>query len=201
MIRILICMCIWVTIISCNSSKISTNHESNHNTKPYVSPFTISNPDAVSPFIPNLEQLYAMKTEDIVRVAHSYIGTPYRYGSASRKGTDCSGLTAICFRNFGLKLPRSSADQSKIGQRIVGRRLKVGDLVFFHPTPKSRRISHVGIISKITTHEMRFVHASSKRGVVEDNFLHHHWQKRFAKAIRAVHLLPTISFCEPTWQE
>jgi len=157
----------------------------------------IPNPDAISPFIPNLEQLYDTKAQEIVRVARSYLGTPHRFGKLSRKGTDCSGLTTLCFRKYGLHLPRSSSGQAQIGKNIPLKQLKIGDLVFFHPSPKSGRISHVGIISKIADNKIRFIHTSTTRGVVEDNFLHHHWQKRFAKAVRAVHLLPTISFCEP----
>ncbi len=161
-----------------------------------VPDFRIVNPDAVSPIIPNLEELYAFRAQEIVRLARSYLGTPHRFGKLSRQGTDCSGLTTICFRKYGLHLPRSSDGQAQIGKNIAFNQLKIGDLVFFHPSPNSSRISHVGIISQLENGKIRFIHTSTKRGVVEDNFLHQHWQKRLAKAIRAVHLLPTISFCE-----
>lgn len=166
------------------------------NFEPSQPQFTISNPDIISPTIPNLETLYAIKALEIVAFARTYLGTPHRFGKLSRKGTDCSGLTTMCFKKYGLNLPRSSGGQASIASGVNRKQLKIGDLVFFHPSPNSSRISHVGIISQIQHNNIRFIHTSTKRGVVEDNFLHHHWQKRFAKAIRAVHLLPTISFCE-----
>ena len=54
----------------------------------------------------------------------------------------------------GLELPRSSRAQFKAGTAIEKNRLMKGDLVFFS-SPKSKRISHVGIYQGSN----KFIHA------------------------------------------
>ena len=67
----------------------------------------------------------------IVRSAESYLGTPYRYGGSSREGLDCSGLVLNVFRENGIGLPRTSASQYRVGEKVGREQLRPGDLVFF----------------------------------------------------------------------
>lgn len=109
--------------------------------------------------------------------AARWIGTPYRSGGNSLRGTDCSGLTSQIYHNvYRQSLHRSAEEQRKHDCKKKSKRsLREGDLVFFHNGNRKRRASHVGIYLK----EGRFIHASSSRGVIvshlNEPYYHKHW--------------------------
>jgi peptidoglycan endopeptidase LytE len=81
------------------------------------------------------------KGSDVVAYAKKFIGIPYKYGGSSPKtGFDCSGFTSYVYKHFGVKLPRSSRDQLKVGTSVSRSNLKPGDLVLF-----GNPVHHVGI--------------------------------------------------------
>jgi cell wall-associated NlpC family hydrolase len=75
-----------------------------------------------------------------VAFAKAAIGKPYRYGAAGPNAFDCSGLVMSAFKKAGVRLPRTSAAQSRVGTPVRRDQLQPGDLLFFY-TP----VSHVGI--------------------------------------------------------
>lgn len=99
----------------------------------------------------------------LYEAAADWIGTPYRYGGASKDGTDCSGLVMQLYKSVYQKvLERNSA---RIKERncydIRKNQLLAGDLVFFS-TGSKKGINHVGIYLK----EGKFIHSSSSKGVI-----------------------------------
>jgi cell wall-associated NlpC family hydrolase len=120
--------------------------------------------------------------EEIVRIAESYLGTPYRSGGTSARGVDCSGLVTAVYRSAGLDLPRTSKAQSQAGVRIAPDEIQPGDLVFF-ATSRSRSVSHVGIYIG----NDRFIHASTKaRSVCIDSLSLDYFKRRFVTARRVL---------------
>lgn len=80
-------------------------------------------------------------TRRVLAAARNAIGTPYRYGSASLGGFDCSGLTMWAWSHGHISLPHSSAEQyQRIRKHVRRSHLQPGDLLFFY-----RPISHVAL--------------------------------------------------------
>ena len=89
------------------------------------------------------------KAQDIIDYARSLQDrTNYTYGGQENfnppLNTDCSGWTQHIYGKFGIKLPRVSRDQAKIGTPVKFQDMKKGDLMFFS-TRADKVITHVGI--------------------------------------------------------
>ncbi len=102
--------------------------------------------------------------DEITAEAKRWIGTPYRHGKQKRRsGTDCSGMVMVIYEEkTGVRLPRRSSDQQKFCKKIDKDDLAPGDLVFFSPSKRGGRVSHVGIYIG----RGEFIHASSSKGVM-----------------------------------
>ena len=90
--------------------------------------------------------------------AKKLLGIKYVWGATGPSTYDCSGFTQKIYRDSGIKIPRVSRDQAKVGKYVTYSRLKRGDMVFFD-TKKKRTgiVSHVGIYLG----KGNFIHASS----------------------------------------
>lgn len=82
-------------------------------------------------------------SSELVEHALSLQGVPYVFGGTSRSGFDCSGYTQYVFKQSGITLPRTSAEQYKVGSSVKRDKLQAGDLVFF--STYASGASHVGI--------------------------------------------------------
>jgi cell wall-associated NlpC family hydrolase len=51
----------------------------------------------------------------------------------SRVGFDASGLVVYAFAGVGIKMPRSSGEQYKVGQKVLPSQALPGDLLFYGP--------------------------------------------------------------------
>lgn len=117
-----------------------------------------------------------------VEQALALLGTPYRLGGTNRAGIDCSGLIGLVFRHEGLSLPRTAAEQFRIGSPVEIDDLRAGDIVFFANTYK-RGISHVGLYIG----DGKFIHAENRRrGVVITSLADKYYRSRFAGARRLI---------------
>ena len=106
-----------------------------------------------------------------------WLGVPYRIGGTSKQGVDCSGFTPSVYQEvYRKKLRRSSNEQRKKDcRKIKKRKLREGDLVFFHNGKKKKEATHVGIYLK----DNRFIHASTSRGVIISNLDEEYWKKHW----------------------
>jgi len=78
---------------------------------------------------------------EVVSIALTKLGSPYKWAASGPDSFDCSGFTMWCYARVGVSLPHSSRAQYGVGQRVSRADLAPGDLVFFGRT----KIHHVGI--------------------------------------------------------
>jgi cell wall-associated NlpC family hydrolase len=105
-------------------------------------------------------------------------GVRYQLGGLSKRGVDCSGFVYITYKSrLGVRLPRTTKLQSKLGKEVNQRNLKTGDLVFFK-TGKATR--HVGIYLE----NNQFLHASLSQGVTISHLDNTYWKSNYWKSVR-----------------
>lgn len=122
--------------------------------------------------------LNATSNMKLFNFVYDWIGTPYRFGGATKKGIDCSAFTKKLYDQvFNLDIKRNSRDIFSMVSPVKKTDLKEGDLVFFKI--HSRSISHVGIYLG----DNRFAHASS-RGVAINSLDDNYYSRYFYKGGR-----------------
>ncbi len=125
--------------------------------------------------------------QGIARHALRYKGIPYRYGGASPRGFDCSGLVYYVHRKHGLNVPRTAEDQWEKADEVDDDELYPGDLLFFRLPKRAwwnlfglRKNWHVGIY----VGQNRFVHAPSTGKRVRVDTFAGFWREYFKGAGR-----------------
>lgn len=115
----------------------------------------------------------------VLSKAQEFLGTKYTYGKKNARQTDCSGFTQQVFKEVGITLPRSAAEQAKIGSTVDIDNLEVGDLLFYKTYKKEP--SHVAIY----VGDGQIIHASYKNKRVQyDAIDKAYYKKRFIYAKR-----------------
>ncbi len=106
-----------------------------------------------------------------VTQALTWLGTRYVYGGTSRNGIDCSSLVQHAFGAIGKRLPRTAAEQSRVGAPVDPANLRAGDRLYF--SASGSRVDHTGLYMG----DGKFVHASGRgRQVMVSNlFDRAHW--------------------------
>lgn len=135
----------------------------------------------------------------IARAALGWVGTPFHHRAAIKGvGCDCIGLVLGVWREIGgaagLHLPVYAPSGPNIGEEarllegleahlrpLGGIAPVVGDVVAFRMR-EAGPVQHIGILTA-TGQGGQFVHAYSRRGVVESR-LSEHWQTRIVAAFR-----------------
>ncbi len=73
-----------------------------------------------------------MLRNSILQYASQFIGNPYVWGGTSlTNGADCSGFVQSIYAQYGYDLPRTAAEQSKVGTQIAVEDALPGDLIFY----------------------------------------------------------------------
>ncbi|MBS7252916.1 C40 family peptidase [Flavobacterium branchiicola] len=121
----------------------------------------------------------------LIETATDNIGVRYKAGGTTKSGYDCSGLVYTTFESENIKLPRSSFEQAKIGVVIPTKDAQKGDLIFFK-TNKSKQINHVGLITEVSSNEIKFVHSSTSKGVIISSTKEPYYQNSFAQINRII---------------
>ena len=104
---------------------------------------------------------------------NTWQGTPYKYGGASTDGVDCSAFVqAVMLESHNKWLPRTTYQQSQLGNEVAYSKAQSGDLVFFKTGLKQR---HVGIYLE----DHSFMHASTSQGVIISRLDNPYWASVF----------------------
>jgi len=121
-----------------------------------------------------LEQLYydlpqGEKGSEVVKLAMSRLGDPYSQAKRGRGNyIDCSYLSMWCYRQIGIAIPGTAAEQARFcvnnGLTVAKKDLVAGDLVFWSHERNGRfmNITHVGVYAG----SGKVIDASSTKGVV-----------------------------------
>lgn len=126
------------------------------------------------------------QVDDIINFAKKFLGTPYRYAGSTPSGFDCSGFIYYIMGNFGFSLTRTSYGLAEFGRTVKLSEIRPGDLMFFKGrNVNSSQIGHVGMVIEVGPGVIKFIHSSTSRGVVIDNFYtSKYYVPRFIKAKR-----------------
>ena len=84
--------------------------------------------------------------QTVLSFAMQMMGSPYLWGGASSKASDCSGFVKLVYYSQGIILARDASQQARYGEPVDFsnmNNLLPGDLLFFGRT--ALRIGHVGI--------------------------------------------------------
>lgn len=130
----------------------------------------VSPPVAVNP-APPVSAMLRMQYE-------TWKGVPHRLGGMDKRGVDCSGLVRSVFHDaFRVELPRTSAEQSRVGRPVSRGDIRPGDLVYFY----DKNGDHIGVVVENRT----FLHASATLGVMLSE-LDTYWLPRLKRVQRVL---------------
>jgi len=166
-LHVVILLCL-LCMGACRSHKQSTvgGAVSSRPSRPVSPPVTGSTADSND----------AMLVARLIDGAYGWIGTPYRYGGADRKGADCSGFVQRLFADIvAVSLPRNSRKQAEYCRPVSRNLLQPGDLVFFNGSRVGSGIGHVGLY----VGDGRMIHASSSRGVTVSDISADYYRRRY----------------------
>ena len=108
-----------------------------------------------------------------------WYGVPYKYAGTSKSGVDCSGFASLVYRDvYNRKIGGPAASIYMQCRGVSQKELREGDLVFF--TIGTDKISHVGVYLQ----NNKFVHASTKKGVIISDLEDAYYKKYFYKGGR-----------------
>ncbi|MFZ1322487.1 MAG: NlpC/P60 family protein [Ignavibacteria bacterium] len=131
-------------------------------------------------FLASTEYSGNLDKDEVMYKVIEYLNTPYLWGGTSKRGIDCSAfIQTVVFQALGISIPRTSFEQSNVGESIEREDLKFGDLVFFD-TMRKGRVTHVGMYLD----NGYFTHSGSKTGVAVASLDDDFYSRTYLKARR-----------------
>jgi lipoprotein Spr len=113
-----------------------------------------------------------------------WYGVPYKYAGKDKTGIDCSGLTCQLYKSvYSRNLQPPATKIIELCETVKESNLKEGDLVFYKI--ESNKITHVGVYLQ----NKKFLHASSKKGVMISSMDEPYFKKYFYKGGRLKHAI------------
>ncbi len=149
--------------------------------------FEIDAEDGVT--IDEVEQALQALQSDLTDYAKKFLGTKYVWGAKGPKAFDCSGFTGYVFKNFGYDIGPCSRVQATRGEKVDIKDARVGDLMFFSRPGGGKTVGHVGMVIDVDPENgsLKFIHASSKKGVTIQQFPDSgHYNRRFLQVRRVI---------------
>ena len=111
------------------------------------------------------------------------MNSPYLWGGRAFYGIDCSGLTQVVYKIFGIRITRNSYQQIKMGHTVEFiREAQPGDLAFFDD--KEGNIKHVGILLD----QKRIIHASGLVRIdkIDHQGIYHEGKNKYTHKLRLI---------------
>lgn len=125
--------------------------------------------------------------QEMLEYSYKFIGTKYVWGGNSLTGgIDCSGFVKELFEKIDINLPRTAAEQAKVGQPVTRLEdLQPGDRLYFWDK-KRGKIGHTGIfLGYFKDGGAYFIHSSTNnKGVATDDLRNKHWTDMLVGARR-----------------
>lgn len=177
--RILLILILFVSINSCKSSKQAKNKK-NASTKIITKQRKSTSKSRKT--ISNAINSKNSKAYNIVNYAKQFTGVRYKWGGTTKSGMDCSGLIFESYKSVDILLPRISRDMAKKGTKIQLKNVQKGDLLFFKTGNRRNAINHVGLVVDIIGNDIKFIHATSSKGVITSGLNEIYWLKAFYEA-------------------
>lgn len=189
-------LCVLIYLSSCkhhqtkgNSSKAPVKKtETAKRNEPEPAKTETKNPEKVQSGSSVLRATYAerlnvpeadIKNEKLYKFIDDWYAVPYKYAGKDKNGIDCSGFTGVLYASvYNKKVSASSKAIYEETRRVSVSDLKEGDLVFFIINGKS--VSHVGVYLQ----HNKFVHASTRRGVIISDLDEPYYKKYYHGAGR-----------------
>ncbi len=167
---------------ACSShKKLSSSKENKTVTKEEKNTTVINTTSSIKT---KYSSLLNVNTDDISNISlymliDEWYGTAYKYGGCDKSGIDCSNFVNVLYQEIYKKsLKGSSASIFNQCRSISKNELQEGDLVFFKI--ENNTISHIGLYLQ----NNKFVHATTKKGVMIDDLGTAYYTKYFYKAGR-----------------
>ena len=118
------------------------------------------------------------KRDSMKYIAHSCIGTPYKWAGESKKGFDCSGFVKYVYDYVGVKLPHNATKIAHLGKEVSGKSAQTGDVILFGSKNENGfRAYHSGIIYENENGEIKLIHSITK-GVHITSDYDRYWKER-----------------------